>query len=341
MGLTRRGQGALGVVVGGVTASYIFGAQALGVIVLPVLVAVVGAVVQVRRAGRPTVTRRVPEPGFIDERNPVSLHFDVSSPVAATVEDRADDGLAVHDARFEATLGMSDLRYEVTYRERGEHAIGPLSVTIVDVLGLAEGEHTYGGRDSVLVYPRVYALTGSTRHELNLLPEGGFEHNREEFDRLREYDRGDSLRDVHWKSSAKRAADDLVVKEFVSEEDIGDVQIACESAAGWDDKVAEATASIALYLLDSGVRVGLSASNGELDTDAGADHRESLLRLLATVGPGQVPDDHRDHADVVVTGSERTGVRVEMRDRAVPFSSFVGDTDPEAASDDSGEEVFA
>lgn len=325
MRLTRRGKAAVGVVALGVIASFVFGAQALGVIVIPVLVAVGGAVVQVRRAGRPAVTRRVPASGFIDETKSVTLSFDVSSPVAATVVDDADAGLELDGASFEATLGTSDLTYDVTYRRRGEHAFGPLSVRIVDVLGLAEGERTYGGRDSVLVYPRVYALTGSTRHDLNLLPEGGFEHNREEFDSLREYDRGDSLRDVHWKSSAKRAANDLVVKQFVSEEDVGDVHVACESADGWDDHVAEATASIALYLLDSGIRVGLSAPNGELEADAGADHREALLSLLATVGPGKVPEEHRSRANVVVTGSESTGVRVEMPEREVPFSSFVRD----------------
>jgi uncharacterized protein (DUF58 family) len=325
MALTRRGKAALGVVVLGVVASFVFGAQALGVIVIPVVVAVVGAVVQVRRAGRPGVRRRVPDPGFIDETKQVSLSFDVGSPVAATVEDHADDGLELSGAHFEATLGATDLAYDVTYRDRGEHDLGPLSVRVVDVLGLAAAEHEYGERDRVLVYPRVYALTGSTRHDLNLLPEGGFEHNREEFDSLREYDRGDSLRDVHWKSSAKRAADDLVVKQFVSEEDVGDVQIACESADGWDDPVAEATASIALYLLDSGIRVGVSAPNGELETDAGAEQREAILSLLATVGPGQVPDDHRSRANVVVTGREKTGVRVEIAGREVPFSSFVAD----------------
>lgn len=325
MRLTRRGKAGVGVVALGVAASFVFGAQALGVIVIPVLVAVVGAVVQVRRAGRPAVTRRVPEPGFIDETKEVRLSFDVSSPVAATVVDDADVGLELHGASFEATLGTRELTYDVTYRRRGEHAFGPLSVRIVDVLGLAEGERTYGGRDSVLVYPRVYALTGSTRHDLNLLPEGGFEHNREEFDSLREYDRGDSLRDVHWKSSAKRAANDLVVKQFVSEEDVGDVHIACESADGWDDHVAEATASIALYLLDSGIRVGLSAPNGELPVDAGGDHREAMLALLATTGPGKVPAEHRSRANVVVTGSESAGVRVEMPEREVPFSSFVQD----------------
>jgi len=328
MRLTRRGKATLAVVALGVLASFVFGAQALGVIVIPVLVAVVGAVVQVRRAGRPAVTRHVPDPGFIGETKQVRLSFDVSSPIAATVEDDADAGLELDGASFEATLGTGDLTYDVTYRRRGEHAFGPLSVRIVDVLGLAEGERSYGTRDGVLVYPRVYALTGSTRHDLNLLPEGGFEHNREEFDSLREYDRGDSLRDVHWKSSAKRAANDLVVKQFVSEEDVGDVHVACESADGWDDHVAEATASIALYLLDSGIRVGLSAPNGELAADAGADQREALLSLLATVGPGTVPEEHRARANVVVTGSESTGVRVEMPEREVPFSSFVEDGAP-------------
>jgi hypothetical protein len=59
--------------------------------------------------------------------------------------------------------------------------------------------------------------------------------------------------------------------------------------------------------------------------DAGGDHREALLALLATTGPGKVPEEHRSRANVVVTGSESTGVRVEMPEREVPFSSFVQD----------------
>lgn len=325
MRLTRRGIGAVVLVVATVAMAVQFGSRQLGAIVIPVVVACLGAVIQIALTGRPDVERVVPEAGHIGESKPVRLRFDVSSPVAARVVDEVPGSLRAEGNAFETTVGDTVLEYDVEYLARGEHDLGPLSVTVTDVLALAERTYTYSMYDTVLVYPRVYTLTGSTRHDLNLLPEGAFDTNREEFDRLREYDRGDSLRDVHWKSSAKRPADDLVVKEFLAETDLGDVRIAAEAADGWDDDMAEAAASIALYLLDNGIAVGIATPNGELDVAAGADQRERLLGLLATVGPGQVPEHYRDEADIRITASEGTGVTVVFRENEVPFEQFLSD----------------
>jgi uncharacterized protein (DUF58 family) len=323
--LTRRGLGAVAIVVVGTTMAIQFGSRQLGAIILPVLVALVGAVIQIYFTGRPTVTRTVPDPGYIGETKPVRLAFDVTSPVAATVFDETPSGVRGIGNVFDTTIGDRELAYEVEYRSRGEHEFGRLSVTVRDVLGLAARAYILNVPDTVLVYPRVYTLTGATRHDLNLLPEGSPVHNRDEFDRLREYDRGDSLRDVHWKSSAKRPENDLVVKEFVANEDLGDVRIAAEAAVGWDDEMAEAAASVAVYLLENGIDVGLAASNGELPVSTGADQREAILTRLATVGPGQVPESYREDADIHIVASEETGVSVRLRDRSVPFETFLGD----------------
>ncbi|WP_435344617.1 DUF58 domain-containing protein [Haloarchaeobius sp. HRN-SO-5] len=326
--LTKRGLGTVAVVVVLVAMAVQFGARQLGAIVLPLFIALLGAVIQMVLTGRPDVERVLPDAGHIGERKRVGLTFDVASPVAASVHDELPPAVDGEGNEFETTIGRTEHDYGVEYRVRGEHELGPLTVTVTDVLGLAERSYTYSMPDTVLVYPRVYTLTGSTRHELNLLPEGAFDTNREEFDRLREYDRSDSLRDVHWKSSAKRPADDLVVKEFLAENDLGDVRIAAEAAEGWDDEMAEAAASIALYLLDNGIAVGLASPNGELDVAAGADQRERLLRQLATVGPGQVPDHYRENADVVITASDEARVSVRLPGHEVPFETFVGDDVP-------------
>ena len=325
MRLTRRGLGAVVLLVVTIAMAVQFGSRQLGAIVIPVAVACLGAVIQIALTGRPEVERIVPEAGHIGETKPVRLRFDVSSPVAARVVDETPSALGARGNDFDTTVGDTVLEYDVEYLARGEHELGPLTVTVTDVLALAERSYSYSMYDSVLVYPRVYTLTGSTRHDLNLLPEGGFDHNREEFDRLREYDRGDSLRDVHWKSSAKRPTDDLVVKEFLAETDLGDVRIAAEAAEGWDDDMAEAAASIALYLLDNGIAVGIATPNGELEVAAGADQRERLLSLLATVGPGQVPEHYSEEADIRITASEGTGVSVRMQDTEVPFEQFMDD----------------
>ena len=325
---TRRGIGAVVLLVATVAMAVQFGSRQLGAIVIPVVVVCLGAVIQIALTGRPAVERVVPDAGHIGETKPVRLRFDVSSPVAARVVDETPAAVGATGNVFDTTIGDDVLEYDVEYLARGEHELGPLTVTVTDVLALAERTYTYSMYDSVLVYPRVYTLTGATRHDLNLLPEGGFDHNREEFDRLREYDRGDSLRDVHWKSSAKRPTDDLVVKEFLAETDLGDVRIAAEAADGLDDDMAEAAASIALYLLDSGIAVGIATPNGELEVAAGADQRERLLNLLATVGPGQVPEHYREQADINITASEGTAVSVRMEDSEVPFEQFVSDDIP-------------
>ncbi|WP_267642094.1 DUF58 domain-containing protein [Haloarchaeobius amylolyticus] len=330
--LTRRGIGAIALVVLTSAMAIRFGSRQLGAIIIPVVVALLGAGIQLYMTGRPEVTRKVPDDGYIGETKPVRLVFDLSSPVGARVVDDVPTGVRAAGNEFDTTIGDNELTYEIEYLFRGQHELGPLSVTVRDVLGLTERTYTYSMHDTVLVYPRVYTLTGATRHDLNLLPEGSPEHNREEFDSLREYARGDSLRDVHWKSSAKRTGDDLVVKEFIAEDDLGDVKIAAEAADGWDDEMAEAAASIALYLLDAGIAVGLAAPNGDLPVDAGADQREAILHRLATVGPGQVPESYREEADIVIVASENTGVSVEMRESTVPFESFVGDATTAAAA---------
>ncbi|WP_439028592.1 DUF58 domain-containing protein [Haloarchaeobius sp. DT45] len=324
--LTRRGIGAVALVVITGAMAIRFGSRQLGAIIIPVVVAVLGAGIQLYLTGRPEVSRRLPDEGYIGETKTVGLAFDLSSPVGARVVDDVPAGLRATGNEFDTTIGTNELTYEIEYLFRGHHELGPLSVTVRDVLGLAERTYTYSMHDTVLVYPRVYTLTGTTRHDLNLLPEGSPEYNREEFDSLREYARGDSLRDVHWKSSAKRPQDDLVVKEFIAEDDLGDVRIAAEAADGWDDEMAEAAASIAMYLLDAGIAVGLAAPNGDLPVSAGADQREAILHRLATVGPGQVPESYREEADIVIVASETTGVSVQMQDSEVPFEAFVGDS---------------
>ncbi|WP_435334885.1 DUF58 domain-containing protein [Haloarchaeobius sp. TZWWS8] len=325
MKLTRRGIGATVVVVVGIAMAVQFGSRQLGAIIIPIVVALLGAVIQLVITGQPTLSRRVPKEGYIGEEREVGISFDVSSPVSASVYDELPEGLESANNGFDATIGTGELGYDVEYLSRGEHVLGPLTLTVRDVLGLAERSYTYTTRDTVLVYPQVYSLTGATRHDLNLLPEGAPEHNREEFDSLREYNRGDSLRDVHWKSSAKRLDDDLVVKEFIAENDLGDVRIAAEAADGWDDEMAEATASIALYLLDAGINVDLATPAGEVHVGPGGDDRDELLRHLATVGPGQVPESYHDEADVVIVASEQTDVTIRLRDSEVPFETFLGD----------------
>jgi uncharacterized protein (DUF58 family) len=324
MALTRRGTVAVAVVVLGFALALFNGPRALLALTGPVLVALLAAQAQVRSVGRPLLERRLPADGFVGERRTVELTFDDPPTRLARIVDDVDDGLTkLDDDELWGTLGRSELSYELRYDRRGSREIGPATIGVRDTLGLVERTFEYEGVDRVLAYPTVYELTGTTTHELNMLAEEAFRRrNREEFDSLREYQRGDSLRDVHWKSSAKRPENDLIVKQFVAEEELGSVEIVAESDARSADAMAEAAASVALYLLDAGVEVGLSTPNRSVSIDAGTDHRLALLRTLARAEAGVASAQEGD-TSIHVEG-HGGGATVTVLGQSIAFEQLVG-----------------
>jgi uncharacterized protein (DUF58 family) len=289
-----------------------FGPRSLDAVVLAATVALAAAVVQLVAVDTPTVERATPSPGVPGTSGVVGLVVATDTPSTAVVTDRLPTGV---EGRAQATglVGVADpLRYEITYRERGEHAVGPATVRVTDLLGLAERPFVVEGVDTVVVYPRVYRPSPAVTERLRALSASVASAERGAFDHLREYDRGDSLRDVHWKATAKR--DDIVVQEFADEEgDRGTVTVAARGAPGHADAMAEAAASIGVALLDSGVRVMLSTPRGQLAATPGEADR--LLAHLARVDAGR-PEG--DTADVIVDATAE-GVTVRVDGERSPF----------------------
>ena len=108
------------------------------------------------------------------------------------------------------------IRYRLSCRRRGYYHLGPLSLRTGDFFDLTrEREATLPG-DTLIVYPRIVPL----RH-LGLpsqLPFGDLPSQQRIFEDpsrffgVRDYQPGDSLRQINWKSSAR--ADHLLVKRF-------------------------------------------------------------------------------------------------------------------------------
>jgi len=345
--LTRRGYAVVGVVALGVANAALWGPRALNAVVAPAGVAVVAAVVLVRRIDRPDMERVLVEEGFVGETHAVELRFDADAAFTGHVVDGVPDLLSASGNEITTAIEETTVTYDLTFARRGAHELGPARVVARDVLGLAERTFEYDETRELLVYPRIHDLTGRARHELNLLPDVELVNNRGAFDNLREYERGDSPRDIDWKSSAKAPDDDLVVKEYVDEADLGTVLVAAETAESGRlsageaaaaaresaDAMAEAAASIAAFLLDAGLSVGVSAPGGTLAPGEAHDQRAAVLELLARTGPGDVGADHREEADLLVhaDGGE---VTVSMGGEAVPFSRLAGDdaVEPQAAT---------
>ncbi|MFB6195249.1 MAG: DUF58 domain-containing protein [Haloplanus sp.] len=307
---TRRGVAVAAIAVAGVAMSVGFGPRSLDAIVVPAGVALVAAGVQLYTLDAPGVERSTPPDGDPGTTETVTLSFVTDTPVTAVVRDRLPPGLD-GDAEATTLVGGDPFTYPVTYRERGTHALGPTVVRAHDVLGLARRTFVVrGDDDAILVYPRVFYPSTALRERLQGLsaPVAGAE--RGSFDHLREYTSGDPLRDVHWKSSAKRNA--LVVQEFV-DDDRRTVTMAARAADGRADRLAEAAASVGCALLDEGVRVVLRTPEGQVAATPG--NAERLLAHLARVGAGHV--ERRD-ADVVVDARDG-GTRLRIGGETTPF----------------------
>lgn len=303
MKLTRRGVAALGVVGVAVTMAWLSGPRSLNAVAAPLLIAVVAGAVQVRRTGAPTVDRTQPRRGFPGESRPIAVT--VEGRGVARVTDQLPDGLSGAPT-FERTLPTT-ARYDLAYDNRGVHEIARTTVAVRDVLGLVEERHEVYSRTETVVYPAVYSLGDATFVRSLGLDRG----ERSEFDRLRKYVPGDSLRDVHWKSSAKR--DDLMVTEFTDPVTDEGVSIAARSAEGYADEMATAAATICIGALRSGLKTALTVPNGSLDEGHGQTHQQQVLELLARTASGGVTPSVWEAADVRIR-ADASGVTVTLGD---------------------------
>lgn len=324
---TRRGIGLLAVAVAAAALAVGFGPRSLGAVVVPAAVALTAGVVQAWLAPRPTVERILPPDGPAGRESTVVLGFDADDPYPATVDDRLPPAVSTTDLPAETVLGRDPVRYRVRLERRGRHRVGPATVRSTDVLGLVAGTRTVGEgegeAESVLVYPPVRPLPTATAARLRSRVAGDTRTERDEFDGLREYVRGDALRNLNWKVSAKR--DDLVVTKYVGARPERTVTVAVGGDPGDGDEMAAAAASVVSALHELGVVVVLRTPDGELE--ATPDDRDRALAHLATVGPGAVPSVD---APVVVEASGGTA-RIAVDGVETTFDA------PEEAADEAPE----
>ncbi|WP_136716719.1 DUF58 domain-containing protein [Halorientalis salina] len=288
-------------VVGGgaIGMAYAAGPRALNAIAAPAVVALLAAGIQIVLSNVPEIERSPPPAGFPGERRTVTL--DVSGSDVARVVDALPEGVRAFDGEMRATLPAT-VSYDVELGARGEWTLGPPTVAMTDVLGLFVRTRQVDATTSVLVYPRVYDLTN---HEaLAGLFTHGTTNDRQAFDSIREYAPGDPLRDVHWKSSAKRGDDELVVKQFVAEEATDEFHLVAGAEPGHADAMASGAASVALLALQAGLSVSVTCPAGRVQPGRGESHRQHVLELLARTGDGYVDEDARKRADVTVTAGD-------------------------------------
>ncbi len=336
--LTRRGKAVLTVAVLGFALGYAFGGRSLNAVVVPAAALLGATRVFVHFAPEPTVRRNAPYEAHQGDRRTVELVVDASRSYPATVRDRLDDGLRGDSERRTETDGRT-LTYDVELAERGVHSFGPCSVRATDPFGLWQVGFVAGSQERVTVFPRVHELRDTAALLTGYV---GVTDDRERFAGVREYERGDPLRDINWKASAKHP-DRLAVTEYAGEGAADRVTIAAEAVGPRADSVAEAAASVAVHLLDAGVAVGVVSASGSIEPAHGDPHRRRLLAALGTFDRERLPQHRRDDADIVVHAPESgEHVTVTVGGTDHRYGEFVGrDAGAERAGErrpaDSGE----
>jgi uncharacterized protein (DUF58 family) len=269
--LTATGKGLLAVAAVLYLAAWGFGTLAMFPVAIGLAIAPLIALVWVRTLTRPMQLRRRPEQHDLVEGSTFAVQL-VAWPEGGPLPARAtlDDGLG-DTARITTELVRRHRalrgRHVIERAPRGRYVLHRAQLEISDPFGLARSITHVGRADTILVYPKVYELDGlftdsgapgGDRGRMLLHRTSGYDLHS-----IREFQHGESLRRVHWRSTAKRGR--LMVKEMEdTPRDEAAVVLDCDAQAvagsppdsSFDVQV-RAAASLLHRLVESGQRSSL------------------------------------------------------------------------------------
>ena len=226
--MTARGRAVLALGVLCWIIAFVFGSRALYPVAAGLVLVVPFAVAWVRITLRqPRVTRRwrqedaVWRKDDLLERDDVWIQIELERepgiPLPSVVARERIGRLGEREVELQS---HSRARHWGSYRlddvPRGRHRFEPVRLSITDPFGLAEARLTLEEQQALVVYPRLVELE-------RLFFDGGAgpEHGRRlllrrpvgfDLHSVRDYQQGESLRRVHWPSTARRGA--LMVKDL-------------------------------------------------------------------------------------------------------------------------------
>ena len=219
--MTSRGRAvlALGLVV--YLAAWVFGSRALYPVATGLVLAVLLALAWVRLSARPPHVHRHGATRDVIEGDDVRVDLVVEatsavSPPTLVAHERPGRLPERRVELYRAGRRRFAGGFELRRVPRGRYAFDTVRLTIEDPFGLARASLVHGEPQALVVYPRLVALTrlfsegraqSQDGRRLLLRRPTGYELHG-----VREYVEGESLRNVHWRSTARRGR--LMVKEL-------------------------------------------------------------------------------------------------------------------------------
>ena len=191
--------------------------------------------------------------------------------------------------------GHRELSYQIRSEARGKFTIGPLRVRVADAFGLVEISRSFGTASTLVVTPRIWPLPRATAAS-SWLGEGGggmrtISAIGEDDAAPRQYQDGDSLHRVHWKSTARYGQ--LMVRREEhqwrnSASVFLDTRRSAHSGSGpasTFEFAVSAAASIGAHLSGEGFRARLITDAGEIAPRG--TFNDTLLDMLAVITPSR------------------------------------------------------
>lgn len=167
--------------------------------------------------------------------------------------------------------------YRIQVQKRGVYSFGPADVTSGDIFGFGQRSKRFEGLDYLVAYPKIFPID-QFGLPLDLIPAekpgGEFKAVRRiipdplRMASVREYAPGDSIRYVHWKSTAKlnqlqtKVFDPSASPVVMLFADVQTVHNPYGFIAEYLELIICATASVAIYALDKRQAVGLMVNGG-------------------------------------------------------------------------------
>jgi len=329
--ITRHGWTAVAAAVACFVIGRVFGLIELYVLGVGIVISLLVAVISIQRRLPPLNVKRIVSPSMVSVGEPARVDIQLAnlgrqaSPYLQLWEPVGQNGGAPMQLAKLAPGQSASAAYRVPTARRGLIQTGPLRALRRDVLGLTERTATLAGTDEVLIVPHTIPLpfpsVGSSGRLGQHLRMKSWGQTGSEFHSLREYQRGDDIRRINWKASAR--ATGLIVRETALEvirrcTVVLDTN-AAEYVGGSFEQAVVAAASVTASAAHANVNTRFVTHDVDL---RGPDVAANTLRWLATVEPVEQPTEIASinagmsegmGLMVVVTGSPTSAAAAQLR----------------------------
>jgi uncharacterized protein (DUF58 family) len=332
--ITRHGWTAIVAAAASFVIGRVFGLIELYVVGVGIVIALLVAVMSVQRRLPPLNVKRIVSPSMVSVGEPARVDIQLAnygrqaSPYLQLWEPVGNNGGAPMQLAKLAPGHAASAAYRVPTARRGLIRTGPLRALRRDVLGLTQRTTTLAGTEEVLIVPHTIPLpfpsVGSSGRLGQHLRMKSWGQTGSEFHSLREYQRGDDIRRINWKASAR--ATSLIVRETALEgirrcTVVLDTRASEYSGSSFEQAVIGA-ASITASAAHAGVNTRFVTHDIDL---RGPDVAANALRWLAMVEPVEDPPEMTSINSgmsegmgliVIVTGSASSAAAGQLRSSA-------------------------